>query len=72
MLSPDPKNDSVTPSILRTPDIVLVLSVDMDDPSTSRGVTEVMKKWIKYTSVLSSCGNVRRKMVINGIDFEIS
>ena len=44
----------------------LVLSVDMQDPSTTRGLAEVLKNYSPYVSVLSECKNVRRKMVING------
>ena len=45
----------------------LVLSVDMQDPNTTRGVTEVVKNYVPYATVLSEDGRVRKKMAINGI-----
>ena len=44
-----------------------VLSVELQDPNTTRGVTEVIKNYNPYASVVSDCGNVRRKIVINGM-----
>ena len=44
----------------------LVLSVDMQDPNTTRGVTEVVKNYVPYAAVLSEDGSVRKKMVVNG------
>ena len=46
-----------------------VLSVQQEDPSTTHGMTEVLKSINPYVSVLSPCGNVRRKMVVNGKAF---
>ena len=45
-----------------------VLAVDMQDPSTTRGLTEVLKNYLNYTGVLSEDGNLRRKMIINGLE----
>ena len=45
---------------------VQVLSVELQDPNTTRGVIEVMKNYVPYLSSESECGNVRRKMVVNG------
>ena len=52
---------------MREKSVGFVLSVDMNDPSTTRGVTEVLKKHLDYVPVLSEDGHVRQKMVINGI-----
>ena len=43
-----------------------VLSVDLDDPSTSNGITEVAKKIIPYIAVTSECGHVRKKTCLMG------
>ena len=43
-----------------------VLSVDLDDPSTSNGITKVAKKIIPYIVVTSECGHVRKKTCLMG------
>ena len=44
----------------------LVLAVDMNDPSTTRGVTEVLKNLVPYLASLTEDGNVRQKIIVNG------
>ena len=43
-----------------------VLSVDLDDPSTSNGITDVCKKILPYIPVISSDGHVRKKTCLMG------
>ena len=43
-----------------------VLRVDLQDPSTKKGVIEVLKNYLEYVATLSDCGTIRRKMVVNG------
>ena len=51
---------------MREKSVGQVLSVDAQDPSTTKGMTEVLKKCLQYVPVISDCKNVRRKMVVNG------
>ena len=57
---------------MRSKSEVQVLSVDLQDPNTTRGVVEVCKNLLEYTSVVSECGNVRRKKIVNGKQFKHS
>ena len=43
-----------------------VLSVDLDDPSTSTGITDVVKKILPYIPVISEDGHVRKKTCLMG------
>ena len=43
-----------------------VLSVDLDDPSTSTGITNVVKKILPYIPVISEDGHVRKKTCLMG------
>ena len=52
---------------MREKSVGMVLSVDLQDPSTTRGVTEVMKGYLNVVPIVSPCGNVRKKTVIHGI-----
>ena len=44
----------------------IVLAVDLQDPNTTHGMVEVLKNYNHYTPAISECGNVRKKMVVNG------
>ena len=57
------------PNKMKEKSVGQVLRVDLQDPNTSRGITEVLKNCIPYVSNESDCGNVRRKVVVNGIWF---
>ena len=43
-----------------------VLSVDLDDPSTSTGITDVVRKILPYIPVVSKDGHVRKKTCLMG------
>ena len=45
----------------------IVLAVDLQDPNTTHGMVEVLKNYNNYAHDISECGNVRQKMVVNGI-----
>lgn len=43
-----------------------VLSVDLDDPSTSEGITNVARKVLPYVADKTPCGEVRKKTAFMG------
>ena len=43
-----------------------VLGVDMQDPNSTYGITEVMKNIMEYVPEVSDCGRVHKKTVIFG------
>ena len=43
-----------------------VLKVDMQDPNSTHGITEVMKNIMEYVPEVSDCGRVHKKTVIFG------
>ena len=44
----------------------MVLDVSDDDPSTTKGCTDVLLNLLHYTPVVSPCGEVRRKTAVFG------
>ena len=43
-----------------------VLKVDLQDPNSTHGITEVLKNIIKYVPEVSECGEIRKASVIFG------
>ena len=54
------------PKEARTKSVSHVLAVDDLNPSSTRGLTEVMRRYIKYVPVVSDCGEVRKKIGVMG------
>ena len=44
----------------------MVLDVSDDDPSSTKGCTDVLLNLLRYSPVVSPCGEVRRKMGVFG------
>ena len=44
-----------------------VVSVLMEDPSTKEGMVNICRSYLKYVPVISSDGNVRAKVLTQGI-----
>ena len=51
---------------MRSKCAVHVLSVELKDPSTTKGLSDVLKNYVPYVSLESDSPDVRRKVLVHG------